>query len=199
MAITAQANSSHDWCETALANLRRAINVERRFPSNVFLGGWSDFYFFDSDWMRVADSVEHVKALLDVEGGQCACLWKLDSEDPNEPRFFFVREETSADEYGALLAGKTPGYGWLDAMERLACASDLGDWCIYCEPNNEIAVIGFRQVDAAHRYSSAMARVHAIRFEDAIREPPLSYGFSERALSREWRDEFLRQYAAPSR
>jgi hypothetical protein len=69
---------------------------------------------------------------------------------------------------------------------------------MYCEPNNEIAVIGFRQAYAAARYSSAMARVHATRFEDAIREPPLSYGFSERALSREWREEFLREYAARS-
>ncbi len=122
-------------------------------------------------------------------------LWKLDSEDPDEPRFFFVREQTTVDEYRALLAGKTPGYGWLGAMERLTCASDSGAWCMYCEPNNEIAVIGFRQVADARRYSSAMARVHATRFEDATREPPLSYGFSERALSREWRDEFLREYA----
>jgi hypothetical protein len=149
--------------------------------------------------MRVADAVEYVKTLLDVEGGRCACLWKLDSEDPNEPRFFYVRGETNANEYGALLAGKTQGYGWLDAMERLACASDAGHWCIYCEPNNEIAVIGFRQVDAAHRYSSALARVRAMRFEDAIREPPLSYGFSERVLSREWREAFLREYAVRSR
>jgi len=81
-------------------------------------------------------------------------------------------------------------------MERLGCASDVGEWCMYCEPNNEIAVIAFRQTEAAARYASAMARVHATRFEEAIREPPLSYGFSERALSREWRDEFLREYAA---
>ncbi|MEP7305929.1 MAG: hypothetical protein ABJA98_10465 [Acidobacteriota bacterium] len=198
MGINTRAESSHDWCEAAQANLRRAINLERRFPSNVFLGSWSDFYFFDADWMRVADAVEHVKALLDVEGGRCACLWKLDSENPSEPRFFYVRRETSVDEYGALLAGKTAGYGWLDALERLACASDAGDWCIYCEPNSEIAVIGFQQVDAAHRYASALARVHAMRFEDATQEPPLSYSFSERALSREWREAFLREYAARS-
>ena len=59
-------------------------------------------------------------------------------------------------------------------------------------------VIGFRQVDAVQRYGSAIARVHATRFEDAAREPPLSYGFSERALSRQWRDEFLREYATRS-
>ena len=148
--------------------------------------------------MTQPDFVDHVKVFLDVDGSQCACLWKLDSEDRDEVRFFFVREGTTADEYRALLAGTTPGDGWLDAMERLACASDLGEWCMYCEPNNEIAVIGFRQVDAADRYSSAIAAVHGMRFEDATREPGLSYGFSERALSREWRDESLREYAPRS-
>jgi hypothetical protein len=187
-----------DRCEIACENVCAGVAPDRRFPRNIFVGHWSDFFFFDSDWMRESDFVEHAKAFLAIEGGHCACLWKLDSEDPNEPRFFFVREQTNTDEYRALLAGNTAGYGWLDAMERLACASDSGAWCMYCEPNNEIAVIGFRDADAARRYSSPMARVHATRFEDATREPPLSYGFSERALSREWRDEFLREYAARS-
>ena len=188
-------NVVRDRCEIARANVRAGINPDRRFPRNIFVGDWSDFFFFDSDWMRESDFVEHVKAFLDIEGGQCACLWKLDSEDANEPRFFFVRGQTTSEEYRARLAGTTPGYGWLDAMERLACASDMGEWCMYCEPNNEIAVVGFRRVDAASRYSSAMARFHAARFETAIQEP-LSYGFSERALTDEWRENFLREYAA---
>jgi hypothetical protein len=187
-----------DRCEIAGENVRAGVNPERRFPRNIFVGEWSDFFFFDSDWMKESDFVEHVKAFLDIERGQCACLWKLDSADANEPRFFFVRRQTTPDDYRALLAGTTPGYGWLDAMERLACASDVGEWCMYCEPNNDIAVIGFRHADAADRYSSAMARVHATRFEDATREPPLSYGFSERALSAQWRDDFLREYATRS-
>jgi len=188
-----------DRCEIARANVRAGVDPARRFPRNVFVGDWSDFFFFDSDWMRESDFVDHVKAFLEIEGGQCACVWKLDSDRPIELRDFFVREQTTTDEYRALLAGTTLGYGWLDAVERVACASDGGEWCMYCEPSNEIAVIGFRQTDAAARYASAMARVRATRFEDATREPALSYGFSERALSREWRDELLREYAARAR
>lgn len=187
-------NAVSDRCKIARENVRAGVNVDRRFPRNIFVGNWSDFFFFDADWMKESDFVEHVKVFLEIEGGQCACLWKLDSEDANERRSFFVSEQTTSNEYRALLAGTTPGYGWLDAMERLACASDVGEWCMYCEPNNEIAVIGFRQPDASPRYALAMARLHARRFEDATREPPLSYGFSERALSREWRDEFAREY-----
>ena len=187
-------NAVSDRCKMARQNVRAGVRVDRRFPLNIFVGAWSDFFFFDADWMTESDFVEHVKSFLDVEGGQCACLWKLDSEVANERRFFFVGKQTTSNDYRALLAGTTPGYGWLDAMARLACASDVGEWCMYCEPNNEIGVIGFHQAGASARYSLAMARVHARRFEDATREPPLSYGFSERALSREWRDEFVREY-----
>ena len=185
-------------CEMARESVRAGVNPDRRFPRNIFIGDWSDFFFFDSDWMRESDFVEHVKAFLEIEGSHCACLWKLDSEDPNESRLFFVREETTANEYRVLLAGKTPGYGWLDAMERLACASDSGEWCMYCEPNNEIAVVGFRYAGASGRYSSAMRRFHAAPIEHAIKEP-LSYGFSQVAASPEWHDAFLREYVAGSR
>ena len=147
--------------------------------------------------MREPDFVDHIKAFLKIEDGHCACLWKLDSEDPNEPRFFFVREQATANEYRALLAGKSPGYGWLDAMERLACSSGSGEWCMYCEPNNEIAVIGFRHPGASARYSSPMSRFRAARVDEAIKEP-LSYGFSQIAASPEWHGVFLREYAGRS-
>jgi len=192
--MESRTNAIRHQCEKARESVRADIDPNRRFPRKIFVGDWADYFFFGSDWMTEPDFVDHAKAFLDVDGAQCACLWKLDSEDPNEPRFFFVREQTTIEEYRVLLAGTTAGYRWLDAMERVACASDSGAWCMYAEPNNEIAVIGFRHPDGAHRYSSAMARVHAMRFEDATREPPLSYGFSERALSREWRDEYLREY-----
>ena len=98
--------------------------------------------------MRVSDFVEHARAFLAIEGGGCACLWNLDAAEDAGAARFFVHADTASDEYQALLGGVRPGYGWLDAMERLACASDVGEWCMYCEPNNDIAVVGFRGGDA---------------------------------------------------
>jgi hypothetical protein len=186
---------AHHWCEVARDNARQAVASDRRFPRNVFIGDWSDFFFFDADWMTAPDFVEHVKTFLGVDGGHCACLRKLDSEDANEPALFSVHEQTTADEYRGLLAGQTPGHGWLDAVERLACAPDAGEWCMYCEPNNEIAVIGFRQHGASARYASALGALGAERIDVALEEP-LSYGFSQAAAVPEWRDLLVREYAA---
>jgi hypothetical protein len=185
-------------CELALGNVRQGVAVDRRFPRNIFLGDWNDFFFFDSDWMTESDFVERVKAFLNIEGSGCACLWRLETEGTNEPSVFFVREQTTADEYRGLLAGNAPGYGWLDAMERVACASDVGEWCMYCEPNNEIGVIGFRHRSASARYAAAMSQIRAERIDLAIKEP-MSYGFSQVAASPQWRDQFLREYATRAR
>ncbi len=186
-------DSAEDFRDVALRNVRAGVEPARRFPRNIFVGEWSDFLFFDSDWMTEADCVKHVKALLEIESGRCACLWNLDSNGDGEPTVFFVRKETTVDDYRALLAGKVAGYGWLDGMERLACISDVGEWCMYCEPNNDIAVIAFRQSGAAPRYSSVMTRFRAQSIELAIREPQ-SYGFSRLAASPEWRQVLLRAY-----
>jgi hypothetical protein len=151
-----------EHCEIALANVCRAINSSLRFPRNVFDGDWRDFFFFDSDWMSDGPFVGVVKAFLDIEHSRCACVLRLDVDrDDIGPRSFCVRQNTEIDEYQLLLGGSAPGFGWLNAVERIGCASDVGEWCIYAEPNNDIAVIAFRDVDSSHRYSSAMARVHA--------------------------------------
>lgn len=102
-------NTVRDHCERARESARAGIDPNRRFPRNVFVGDWADVLFFDSDWMRESDFVDHVKAFLDVDGAQCACLWKLDSEDPNEPRFVFVRQQTTSEEYRALLTEQPLG------------------------------------------------------------------------------------------
>jgi hypothetical protein len=198
MTTRARIDLARDRCELALGNVRQGVVIDRRFPRNIFVAGWSEFFFFDSDWMTEVEFVNHVKVFLNIEGSLCACLWRLDTDGTDEPSVLFVREQTSVAEYGGRLAGNSPGHGWLDAMPRLACASDVGEWCMYCEPNNEIAVIGFRQRAASARYAAAMAQFRAEPLDVAIKEP-LSYGFSQVVLSPEWRDQFVREYAPSAR
>jgi hypothetical protein len=187
----APTEASAETCQMAIANAERSINRELRFPSNVFNGSWKEFLFFDSDWMMAPDFVESVNAFLEAEGGSCACLSKVDSDDATNPRVFAVRRQTTANEYGEVLAGTAPGYGWRDAFERLACASNVGEWCIYCEPQAEIAVIALKETNDA-RYRRVLDRFSASRFSDAIKEGGLSYAFSN--LLPEWRSTFLREY-----
>ena len=190
-------NTRPDACTVAVANVRHGINADRRFPKNVFAGDWNDFLFFDSDWMFDVEFVEHVKAFLNAEDGTCACLKNLDSAATGEGAedSFLVDRQTTRGDYQSLLSGESPGTGWVFDFGRFGCASDKGLWCMYCERANEIAVIAFRHSSVVERYALPTAQFRAVRLTEAVAEP-LSYGFSERALSVAWRNELLREYAS---
>lgn len=182
--------------QRALANLSSALDVNRRFPTNVFLGNWERFLFFDADWIFSAEFVEIANALLTIDGGRCVCIADLDAAPDAQQSVFFVAKEITGSAYQSFLNGANVGEGWLHGVGRFGCTSDAGPWCIYCEKGNEIAAIAIRDNRVAEKCAAAIARFKALPIDQAI-AGPLSYGFSERALSPEWRSELLRQYAAP--
>lgn len=177
----------------AVSSIKLSLDLTRRFPRNVFCGEWSTF-FFDSDWILDAAFVETVKALLLVEGSACACLMNVDRPTSSErDRLFFIEADTTPDSYQALL-GREPPDGWVYDFGRFGCSSNLGQWVMYCEHTNEIAVIGLRSGVRVEPYAPILARFGAARIGEAIRLP-LSYGFSPDALTPQWRNELLREYA----
>ncbi len=184
--------------QKAFDHLSRAIQANCRFPSNVFSGTWSDFFFFDVDWIFDAQFVEKIIALSEVEGGQCACIVDLDVPLGSERSSFFIDKEITGLIYQSFLNGPSVGDGWLHGVDRFGCISDIGEWCIYCEKGNEIAVIGIRGNSSVEKYKLVLTKFKSLPIEEAIAQP-LSYGFSDRALSPEWRNELLKQYAGGNR
>jgi len=189
-------NAMRNECLNALSNLSKTIDAGRRFPRNVFLGPWSDFLFFDSDWLFDARFVEQVKSLLDIEGGTCACLANLDqiTDGDQDRHLLFIDGSTTQNAYRLLLKGETSGSGWIHDMDRFACVSDVSQWCIYCERASEIAVIGFQTDISVERYMLVVAQLKAARIAEAAWHD-LFYGFSAQALSAQWRSELLQEYA----
>jgi hypothetical protein len=184
-------------CTQASTNLRRQINANSRFPSNVFGQGWGSFHFFDSDWMFDAGFVEHVKSLLNVEGSVCGCLVNLDvATDMQGGRdAFYIEHGTEASTYLSLLRGATPGAGWVHKIDRFGCTSDIGEWSMYCERASEIAVIAIHRQVAIERYIRHLEMFKAVPLARAFEEP-LAYGFTSMAISHAWRDKLLAEYAA---
>jgi hypothetical protein len=180
--------------QKARANLSLAIDAGREFPKNVFSGNWGGFFFFDSDWIFDAPFVERARALLEIEGGNSACISNLDAVPSTERSSFFIDKEITGQAYASFLSGPNIEEGWIYGVDRFGCTSDVGQWCIYCERRNEIAVIAVRDSRAMEKYEAAIAQFKALPIDQAVAEP-LSYGFSERALSAEWRGELLKQYA----
>jgi hypothetical protein len=172
-----------------LSSLHAIVDVKNRFPSQIFKGIWSEFLFFDSDWMFDSQFIEIAKAMLEIERGECACVLELDANTDARENCFFIGRETSTSDYSSFLAERHR----LHALGRFACLSASEQWCIYCETRNEMAVIGIRGDYFTKQRSIAAQAFKACPIKEAV-SLPISYGFSARALSDEWRIELLKQY-----
>lgn len=182
--------------DAILQNVRCMVDPVRRFPQRVFLGAWDSISFFDSDWVFDAGFVAWAKALLQAEGASYACIFDLDTvsgRDASGRSTFIIDGKTSGNDYQSFLKGPDAAPGWIFTVDRFACTSDEADWCIYCERANEIAAIAMRSAGLRH----LLADVKAEPIERAL-AMQISYGFSERALSPDWRSELLGQYRAPN-
>lgn len=184
-------------CGIARAKLDTSIDTNSRFPGNVFVGEWASFLFFDSDFVFEIEFVRKIKSLIEIERGRCACVCNLDARLDNRDakESFFLIEETMSDEaYSSVLRGLVAGSGWIYTADRFGCTSDIGQWCIYCERANEIAVVAFQRKVLPSCYSWILEHFKALPFDKVI-DPPHSYGFSPRALTQEWHSLMSVEYA----
>jgi hypothetical protein len=188
----------NDGNQSALENLRHAIDWTRKLPENVFSDAWNQFLFFDSDRIFASQFhfVDQVKTLLEIENGKLACMVNLDEvvsgKDVNHCAIF-VNPKMTDEEYISLLQGPTVAEAWIYNVDRFGCTSDVGQWCIYFERRNEIAIIAFQEQNALAKYASVIAQLGALTLNRAIEKPP-SYAFTPNGVAWKWRDELLKVY-----
>ncbi len=186
--------------ELAAKNLDQALAMARTFPENPFCEKWDAFYFFDPDLLFESQFAETLGLLLSCEDGRSVCLRNIDLASAGstaEEASIFLEVNTTGKAYMDQLRGGGPGRGWLYRPERYAYASDVGDWCIYCERANEIAVIAVRWRGVSDRFAVPLRHLNALPIQEAI-EKPSSYGLSPRGLLEEWRKKMLLAFAPGS-
>ncbi len=182
----------------AMRNGSRAFGVSRALPHRVFEGDWTDFLFFDADWMIDRSFSVIVNDMIEIEGASVACMINLDLvSDKSALPSFFIDHDTTPTDYQSALAEGGPASAWVYTLPRLGCVSDKGEWCIYGEIASEIALVGFRPGTPLLKFMTPLALVHATRLDVALREPP-SYAFSAGGRAGQWRDELLLAYGEPT-
>jgi hypothetical protein len=148
----------------AFGNLLRAVDVQKRMPMNVFFGTWAKFLFFESDRIANAKFVEVVAQLLTAENatiGGLLNVFETKSFVFEHIAALFLDKATTGIDYMACLRGTSPAVGWLYSMGTYACASDVGEWCIYCERDNDIAIIGLRDNDGVAKFKAPLEELSA--------------------------------------
>ena len=176
-------------CDSARVALASAVDFQLCLPNRIFAVGWNDFLFFHADSLFEPDFVETVKLLLHLETGRCACVAKLEPSPP-QPNCFFMRAETVSEDYLAVLNGDRSQGGWIYSMGRFGVISDADNWCIYCEREEEFAVVAFREKCPTTVRNAFANRFGAAPIKDALADPK---AFAP-AVTLPWRLDLLRNF-----
>jgi hypothetical protein len=126
----------------AKENALSFLKAEARFPNMVFRTSWDRYLFFESDLLFGESFIATKDALLSVGASVAIALVNLNklSED-EESAVYFLDKGTRSAEFLSHLKRDDASEAWLYSMDRYMCASDKGCWSIYCEKENDIAVL----------------------------------------------------------
>jgi len=182
--------------EQAYLNVIGGLVPERRFPKMVFLGVWRSFLFFESDRIFASGFVEVIADLLRADNSSVCCLLNITEAGSSElygESAIYVDSLFTESEYRARLRGDGPATGWLYSMDRYGCASNKGEWEIYCEKDSDIAVIGFRNENGVRKFREAIRKLRAASIE-SLKDGELANLFPFSHLSLEWKRDLSNNY-----
>jgi hypothetical protein len=148
----------------AFEHVVMSIHAARAFPAQVFLGAWGAFLFFESDRLFAPGFATTARDLLRAERASVCCLVNF-SKSPTltyeNGAKLFLDATSQPNDYDVSLREGGPVVGWLFGMDRYGCASDAGDWSIYCEKDNDVGVIALRRAGDMEKYVEALSHLHA--------------------------------------
>lgn len=182
----------------AVLNALSSISKDRRFPRKVLLGHWEDYLFFDTFGTMFHPCFIEVKnLLLSEEKASVIALINLGGDtqvDGDNPPMIFIEQNTGAQEYISKLESKGFPPGWRPLMDRYVCASDTGNWSIYCEKQNNLAVFAFRTgfPKSISSQVEALLRAKSIKFSSPTGDSSL-FDFID--LLPDWRFTLVTEHA----
>lgn len=180
----------------AFVNIDEAIDFDALLPGFVFTGAWRRFLFCESDRIFGEHFIDAVGGLMRIEGGTVSCLVNLDMSPVlafDRIAAIYVDRSTTREEYGKALLSGGPQNAWLYRVDRYACASDAGAWCIYCEKSNDVAVIALRNDADYERFREPLDQLWAKPIEELV-DGGSSPLFPFDHLVPEWRTGLLGNY-----
>lgn len=185
--------NSQRGCLEAFRTVFHLIRPDISLPENVFERSMRRFLFFESDALFFGSFVEAAQTFLEIERSSAVSLVNLTEAlqlgRGGASPSICLTQDTTEDKYRERLRGGSPAQRWLYSMDRYGCASNVGEWCIYCEKRNDVAVIGLRDDSSERRFKPALALLGAAPLEELWAER-----FPFREMVKEWRDGLVAHY-----
>lgn len=187
--------------QTAVRNAISCIRSDRRFPRQVFVGDWTDYLFFYPEVLFEARFVEVKNLLLKEENASVIAVVNLgnaNNKTEEEPRAIFLDHDTTPKDYIAGLMGDGSPTSWMFLMDRYVCASDKGHWSIYCEKENDVAVLAVGEAVSRFTYSQLAKLLNAQSIRSVLM-PGKGQLLDFQKLVPEWRSALTAEYQPSDR
>lgn len=181
--------------KVCLNNTRQGILIHADLPNNVFSDEFTDFYFFDSDFVTSDAFVDFFNCLLLKEGAECGCLCDVSKigTASEAGQCVPVPVDMRARDYRQIISRQRENLeGWAVDLGRVAASSDIGSWCLYCDLMAEIGIVAFKSAEFAQKVASELKAHNMAPIEEAL-DQQIGYAYSE-ALLPLWRSNLLKFY-----
>lgn len=181
---------------TAVQNALSCIRSERRFPAQVFCRDWADYLFFDPSILFEAGFIQVKSLLLRQEDSYVIAMINLgngSAEIQAEVRAVYLERNTTPKDYISELMGDGSPMNWLFLMDRYVLASEKGHWSIYCEKENDVAVLAVDAYVSAFTCSQ-LAKTLGAKSIGAASVPSREKLFDFHKLTPEWKSALTAEY-----
>lgn len=176
----------------AISNVRR----ESRFPHQIFVGEWIDYFFFYPEAMFEACFIDVKNLLLREENASTVALVNLGNVNQKAeagPRAIFLYRDTTPQRYISELVGDGTATNWMFLMDRYVCASEKGNWVIYCEKENDVAALAVGGAISTFACSQ-LAKLLSAKSIRSISVPGNGQSFDFQKLVPEWKSALGAEY-----
>jgi hypothetical protein len=163
----------------------------------VFVERWDDYLFFESYMLFDTGFIAVKNVLLREEKAAVIAVINLknDAIVADDALAIFLEQQTSPAEYTSLLKGDGSALNWMFLMDRYICASEKGGWRIYCEKENDVAVLalGADLMTTSGPQLQGLLKARSVKRADQNGNARQCFDFDR--LVPEWKSALMREYA----
>lgn len=183
---------SHHAYEHVVSSINPAISL----PGMVFVGQWEEFMFFESDRIFAPEFALIVADLLMLGNADVCCILNFDEVNiDNKYSSILISKEIDSYDYFSMLQRGGASEGWLFGVGHYGIAPDQGDWVVYCEKENDIAVMALRQSSSRNKYNDCLKKLRADSITHLL-NVEYSVIFPFNRLIESWRNGLRENYSS---
>lgn len=184
-------NTAAEWDDRKQAydNLLAAIDFKKFLPDYVFKQDFEVMLFF---FGCVETLLTLMDPLYEIEGSSSICLLQLsvlDDYDFDRRGLTFPCKNMDSKSVRSGLQSFSLTFG----IDTFGCMSNIGEWCMYLDTKEDIAIFALRTKELREKYQSVIKKIYADLIVNLMRPEPIGRSPFNQYVP-EWKESLTKHY-----